>query len=103
MKKIREKLEKQKTILLLRLNKEPNTAQMQLHRLKPPRRFNRKLRKTLLFARAEQQMKDVEDAIERLNDGVYGQCVVCGEPIQLNRLEALPTATHCWSCQHETP
>ena len=101
MKKFRKKLEKQKTVLSKRLEKEPQTAFIQPRRSSFPRRFNQKLRQTLLFARADQQIKAVEDAIERLDDGVYGQCVVCGEKIEPNRLEALPTATHCWSCQHE--
>jgi RNA polymerase-binding transcription factor DksA len=101
MKKFRKKLEKQKMILSKRLEKEPKKAVIQRRRSRFPRRFNQKLRQTLLFALAEQQIKDVDDAIERLGDGVYGQCIACGEKIEPNRLEALPTATHCWGCQHE--
>lgn len=103
MNKFRNKLENQKMILSKRLEKEPKTAIIQRRRSRFPRRFNQKLRQMLLFARADQQMKDVVDAIERLDDGVYGQCVVCGEKIEPNRLKALPTTTHCWNCQHETP
>jgi RNA polymerase-binding transcription factor DksA len=103
MKKFRKKLEKQKMILSKRLGKEPQKAVIQRRRSRFPQRFNQKLRQTLLFARADRQMKDVVDAIERLDEGAYGKCIVCGENIEPNRLEALPTATHCWSCQHEKP
>jgi RNA polymerase-binding transcription factor DksA len=103
MKKIRKKLENQKLILLKRLDKEPKRAIMQRRPSRDPKRFDQKLRQTLLFARADRQMKDVVNAIERLDEGAYGKCIVCGENIEPNRLEALPTATHCWSCQHEKP
>ena len=103
MKKFREKLENRKTILLKRLEKEPQKAVIKRRRSSFSRRFNQKLRQTLLFSRADQQMKAVEDAIERLDEGVYGKCVVCGEKIESNRLEALPTATHCWRCQQDKP
>jgi RNA polymerase-binding transcription factor DksA len=101
MKKFRKKLEKQKTILLERLDNEPNRAIMQRRRSMISRRFNQKLRQMLLFARANQQMKAVDDAIERIDQGVYGQCVACGETIDSNRLEVLPTTTYCWRCQQE--
>jgi RNA polymerase-binding transcription factor DksA len=102
MKKIfRRKLEKQRAVLARRLEKEPQTTFITPRHFWTFRRDKQKLRKTLLFTHAKQQIKAVEDAIERLDNGVYGQCVVCGEPIQTNRLEALPTATHCWSCQHK--
>jgi RNA polymerase-binding transcription factor DksA len=103
MKKFRKKLENQKRMLLKRLGKEPQKTVIQRRHSRFPRRFNQKLRQTLLSARADQQMKDVVDAIERLDDGVFGKCVVCGEKIEPNRLEALPTATHCWSCQQDKP
>jgi RNA polymerase-binding transcription factor DksA len=101
MKKIRERLERQKTILSRRLKKDPVKTQRRLHQLTLPRRLNLKLHQTLVFARADQQLKDVANAIERMDDGAYGQCIVCGENIEPHRLEALPTATRCWKCQQE--
>jgi DnaK suppressor protein len=37
----------------------------------------------------------VDRALQRLDDGTYGTCEVCGEPIGAERLEALPAATLC--------
>jgi DnaK suppressor protein len=42
---------------------------------------------------------EVERALRRLDEGVYGQCERCGQPIPYERLEALPYATRCIQCQ----
>ncbi len=51
--------------------------------------------------RAEQQLELVDAAIARLEDGSFGTCLRCGEPIPPARLEALPWAAHCIGCQSE--
>ena len=38
----------------------------------------------------EASLRDVEEAVKRLDEGKYGVCEVCGEPIPDERLEALP-------------
>ena len=38
-------------------------------------------------------------ALERLNEGTYGACAVCGRPIERSRLDALPEAERCLDCQ----
>ena len=43
----------------------------------------------------EQQLRDVDDAISRLDRGEYGLCEVCGQPIGEARLEALPATRFC--------
>src|SRR5579875_18707 len=40
-------------------------------------------------------LKEVEDALKRLEQGTYGICVVCGQPIPEKRLEAIPWAARC--------
>lgn len=40
-------------------------------------------------------LTQIEDALARMDDGSYGVCQRCGEPIGLARLEALPYATLC--------
>lgn len=44
-------------------------------------------------------LEDVEEAIERLNDGEYGTCMECGEKISRKRLDAVPWACYCVPCQ----
>jgi RNA polymerase-binding transcription factor DksA len=41
------------------------------------------------------ELDDVEHALRRLDDGSYGTCEACGQPIDAARLEALPAARFC--------
>jgi len=41
------------------------------------------------------QLDDVQHAIDNIDAGTYGQCEVCHEPIDAERLEAMPAARHC--------
>src|SRR5437764_1067415 len=45
-------------------------------------------------------LADLDRAIERLNAGVYGICVDCGQAIAMERLVTLPTARRCTDCAH---
>ena len=40
-------------------------------------------------------VEQVDHALRRMDEGVYGVCEVCGKEIPLERLEALPHATLC--------
>ncbi len=52
------------------------------------------MRKSLLNE-ARQSLIYVENALSRIENGTYGECEVCEEPIEKQRLEALPYATLC--------
>jgi len=41
----------------------------------------------------------ITSAVERIDDGTYGQCQRCGNPINEERLEAFPYVAHCIECQ----
>lgn len=45
------------------------------------------------------RVTQVERALERLDDGHYGYCERCGNPIPAERLAAFPSATLCVSCK----
>ena len=45
------------------------------------------------------QIEVVDAALARIDAGVFGICVSCGQPISAARLEALPSAAHCIDCQ----
>ena len=45
------------------------------------------------------QLRLVEDALDRLELGEYGRCVGCGTAIPPKRLEAIPWARFCITCQ----
>lgn len=44
------------------------------------------------------KLRDVERALAKLDDGSYGTCDACGEPIGRERLEAIPRAVLCVRC-----
>lgn len=43
----------------------------------------------------EEEIGQIETALQAIEDGTYGKCEVCGESISYERLEALPTALTC--------
>jgi DnaK suppressor protein len=45
------------------------------------------------------QLRMIEEALDRIEAGDYGICHSCEEPIPAKRLEALPWAKHCVTCQ----
>lgn len=46
-------------------------------------------------AKLDAKLRDVERALAKLDEGTYGACDVCGQPIGLERLEAIPWAVLC--------
>lgn len=56
--------------------------------------FNRE-RDISLVESIDDELSDVEAALERLEAGTYGTCEACGRPISAERLEALPATRFC--------
>ena len=52
-----------------------------------------------LSEREREQLRLVEEALQRIADGTYGVCEDCGEEISRARLEAVPYATLCVECK----
>ncbi len=48
--------------------------------------------------RRQLRLVRVEGALRRVESGDYGDCFMCGEAIDLRRLEADPTQTRCIKC-----
>ncbi len=48
-----------------------------------------------ILERVEGELADVEHALQRLDDGTYGTCEACGQPIGEDRLEAMPATRFC--------
>lgn len=46
-------------------------------------------------------LQKVNEALERIENGTYGICEICGLPIPEERLEALPYANLCISCKQK--
>jgi|SRR3989338_584351 len=48
-----------------------------------------------LVEELELRHKDIEDALEKMDNGTYGACEECGEEIPADRLDANPAARAC--------
>lgn len=51
--------------------------------------------------RKHRQVKEIQDALDRIKNGEYGQCEDCGETIPEQRLRLFPAARLCVRCQEE--
>lgn len=47
------------------------------------------------------QLRLIEEALDRIHSGDYGVCLSCEETIPEKRLQALPWARYCVTCQEE--
>jgi RNA polymerase-binding transcription factor DksA len=57
------------------------------------------LDKEIAIAQNEEGMLElVEGALQRIEDGTYGTCEECGEPIPGERLDAIPFTPYCVRC-----
>lgn len=63
-----------------------------------------RIREAVRYAEQErdlEELRDIADARERIVAGTYGECVDCGKPIPLARLQAQPAARRCVACQEK--
>jgi DnaK suppressor protein len=48
-----------------------------------------------------QLLQMVENALSRIREGSFGECISCGKEINAKRLEAVPWTRHCIECQEK--
>ncbi|MGO9126386.1 MAG: TraR/DksA family transcriptional regulator [Terriglobales bacterium] len=48
-----------------------------------------------------QLLQMVENALSRIREGTFGECIACGKDINAKRLEAVPWTRHCIECQEK--
>lgn len=108
-KKIKEKLEKEKTILLEqmkdigKLNEETGEWEAIPEELEFPEsdendkadRFEDFEARSSMIKTLEQRLSNILKALKGLNRESFGKCEVCKKDIEIARLEANPAATTC--------
>jgi DnaK suppressor protein len=60
--------------------------------------------KEFLFSQSNndrQLLGMVENALQRIREGAFGECVSCGNEINAKRLEAVPWTRYCIACQEK--
>jgi len=63
--------------------------------------FNEQVESDIVSSETE-TLREIEEALERLDEGTYGICEMCGEPIAPKRLTAIPYARLCIKCKAES-
>lgn len=53
-----------------------------------------------LGLKGEAELRAIDAALARIDDGSYGDCARCGNPIAAARLRALPATAVCAACAH---
>ncbi len=56
-------------------------------------------KRLVLENRIRQELVGIEHALQKFEEGTYGKCDSCGQPIDPARLEALPQASLCLNCK----
>jgi DnaK suppressor protein len=56
---------------------------------------------SILSDRDRVKLKQIDDALERMDEGTYGVCESCGLEIAEERLEAMPFSRLCRDCQQD--
>ena len=104
--KMREQLQEMKTKLLaeidstLRAEREGNKDEgMDTYDLASEER-DREIN-FILSDRERVKLKQIDDALERMDEGTYGVCESCGLEIAEERLEAMPFSRLCRDCQQD--
>ena len=54
-----------------------------------------------LLERDGTTLREIVEALDRIQNGTYGLCEGCGDPILKERLKAVPHARHCIACQRQ--
>jgi RNA polymerase-binding protein DksA len=105
VKDIRKILEEKRAVLLSRIrvkHNQPNAGGV----FNPDRSdlaqdYFLKERQSALVDHLEDTLEQVEAALQKLDEGTYGQCSQCGQGISPERLAILPYANLCVDCQEQ--
>ncbi len=55
----------------------------------------------LLVENEEQLLREINEALDRLQDGTFGRCESCRQKISRQRLQVLPHTRYCIHCARE--
>ncbi len=103
----REEREFQRRLSMLRRQRPQAASVMDVHEERSVNFLNAALEASseqheeVIRRRLSDKSQALAEALERVREGAYGVCRICGGRIPRRRLEVLPTATLCVPCQKE--
>lgn len=102
---MRTRLREQRQALRARLEeeKERGASESLLNpdRADLAREYSKRDRHLSLLEQLRDHLTEIDGALDRIEKGTYGRCQKCGQPIQPERLKALPSAPLCIDCKRE--
>ena len=54
-----------------------------------------------IFLNQKQELDEINEALKKIDNGSYGICEMCDEPISIERLKINPYAKYCIICREE--
>jgi len=54
-----------------------------------------------IAANKQEALQEIDEALDRIDEGAYGLCEICGEKIPQKRLSAKPSARTCLKCAEQ--
>jgi RNA polymerase-binding transcription factor DksA len=99
--KIKRKLEAKREKLLSNIPKQSRKPEANPNSGDLARLYDRWQRNTSLDQMLEKHLADIDSTLKRLEEGTYGICTSCGEPISKARLAALPQTCLCLKCRRK--
>ncbi|MBU1113176.1 MAG: TraR/DksA C4-type zinc finger protein [Candidatus Omnitrophica bacterium] len=54
-----------------------------------------------LVSNERKVVMEIDEALKRIDENIYGICQVCIKPVAKTRLKAIPYAKHCKKCQEK--
>ena len=100
-KEIREKLLRERELLVQKLNGNDLSVD-DSETPDPVDLAVRNYSKNVMLAVSENESRQlalIDEALERVEDKEYGDCQNCGKPVNPKRLSAIPWARYCIDCQ----
>lgn len=85
-------------ILLLKESSRPVSPDNSLGRLTRMDAIGQKSINEAALKNAQLKHTQIIAALKRIEDGDYGQCVLCSDEISINRLKAIPEVPTCMDC-----
>lgn len=103
LQEIRANLERERARLLKQLNRDSQQENEYFgrnpHRDDLANSYTTFGQQSVLQTMDQKKLDQIDVALQRMDDGVYGRCADCGAAIEPERLSILPTAIHCVECQ----
>ncbi len=104
LKSIKKQLLKMRQDLLTHIEKdvrtESDTSRFEIGDIYDQASSERERELNLILGdRDRQKLKEIDEALRRIDEGTYGICEECGEPIEERRLRAMPFTRVCIDCK----